>query len=58
MEESCKLNVALRYEATLDPKVFVLKARGELQIAIVFEQLRRKGFEFMLSRPPSDHDSK
>lgn len=51
LEESCRLNVALQYAPTDDPKIYTLKARGELQIAIVFEQLRRKGFEFMLARP-------
>ncbi len=51
LAESCKLNVALRYSETEDPKIFTLKGRGELQLAIVFEQLRRSGFEFMVSRP-------
>ena len=51
LEESCKLNVALKYDSTDDPKVFILKGRGELQLAIVFEELRRQGFEFMVSRP-------
>ncbi|HLE11198.1 MAG: GTP-binding protein TypA [Bdellovibrionales bacterium RIFOXYD12_FULL_39_22] len=51
LEESCRLNVALRYARTVDPKVFMLKGRGEFQLAIVFEELRRKGFEFMVSRP-------
>lgn len=49
--ESCRLNVALQYQATDDPKVFILKGRGELQLAIVFEELRRQGFELMLARP-------
>jgi GTP-binding protein len=51
LQESCRLNVALKYEATDDAKVFILKARGEFQLAIVFEELRRKNFEFMVSRP-------
>ena len=51
LEESIRTNVALQYEPTDDPKVFLLKGRGELQLAIVFEQLRRKGFEFMVGRP-------
>ena len=51
LEESCRLNVALKYEESNDPKVFMLKGRGEFQLAIVFEELRRKGFEFMVSRP-------
>ncbi len=51
LEESIRTNVALQYEPTDDPKVYLLKGRGELQLAIVFEQLRRKGFEFMVGRP-------
>lgn len=51
LEDSIRTNVALQYEGTDDPKVFILKGRGELQLAIVFEQLRRKGFEFMVGRP-------
>lgn len=49
--EATQKNVSLKYVTTSDPKVFELKARGELQIAIVFEELRRAGFELMLSRP-------
>ena len=51
LQESIRTNVALQYEGTDDPKVFILKGRGELQLAIVFEQLRRKGFELMVGRP-------
>lgn len=49
--ESCKKNVALKYAPTDDPKEYILKARGELQIAVVFEELRRSGYELMISRP-------
>lgn len=49
--DACRTNVALKYEGTDDPKVYKLKGRGELQLAIVFEELRRKGFELMVSRP-------
>jgi GTP-binding protein len=51
LTDSCRTNVSLKYVATDDPKVYQLKGRGELQLAIVFEELRREGFEFMLSRP-------
>jgi len=51
LQDSCRHNVSLKYSATDDPKVFKLMGRGELQLAIVFEELRREGFEFMLSRP-------
>lgn len=44
-------NVALRIEETETPEVFFLKARGELQISIVMENLRRDGGECMLARP-------
>lgn len=44
-------NVALRIEATDSPEVFILKARGELQVAIVMENLRRSGGECMVGRP-------
>ncbi|WP_158997106.1 translational GTPase TypA [Pigmentibacter ruber] len=44
-------NVALKIENTNSPEVFILKARGELQIAIVMENLRRSGGECMVGRP-------
>jgi GTP-binding protein len=44
-------NVALRVEETATPEVFILKARGELQVAIVVENLRRAGGECMVARP-------
>lgn len=51
LQEAVQNNVSLKYQETDDPKIFKLKGRGELQLAIVFEELRRKGFEFMASRP-------
>ncbi|MDH4468450.1 MAG: GTP-binding protein [Bacteriovoracaceae bacterium] len=51
LNEATRKNVSLKYAVTDDPKVYALKARGELQIAIVFEELRRSGYEVMLSRP-------
>ena len=51
LQEACRKNVSLQYEPTDDPKVFILKARGELQVAIVFEEIRRAGYELMISRP-------
>jgi GTP-binding protein len=46
-----RTNVSLKFEPTEDPKVFIMKARGELQIAVVFEEIRRQGFELMIARP-------
>ena len=51
LNEAIRKNVSLQYEPTEDPKVFILKARGELQVAIVFEEIRRAGFELMIARP-------
>lgn len=51
LQEAIKKNVSLAYAPTSDPKVFELKARGELQIAVVFEEIRREGFELMIARP-------
>lgn len=49
--DAIRKNVSLKYESTNDPKVFILKARGELQVAVVFEEIRRAGFELMIARP-------
>lgn len=49
--DACHHNVALKYEATEDPKVYKLMGRGELQLAIVFEEIRRQGYELMVGRP-------
>ncbi len=46
-----RTNVSLKFSPTDDPKVFVMKARGELQIAVVFEEIRRQGYELMIARP-------
>jgi GTP-binding protein len=44
-------NVSLRVEPTGSPEVFQLSARGELQVSIVMENLRRSGGECMVGRP-------
>src|SRR2546422_2268360 len=46
-----RTNVALRVEQTDDPKVFKVSGRGEMQIAILVEQMRREGHEVLVSRP-------
>jgi GTP-binding protein len=46
-----RTNVALRIAQTEDPKVFNVSGRGEMQIAILVEQMRREGFEVLVSRP-------
>lgn len=44
-------NVALRLEETSFPDQFRVLGRGELQFAILIEQMRREGFEFMVGKP-------
>lgn len=44
-------NVALRFEETDVPDQFRVLGRGELQFAILVEQMRREGSEFMIGRP-------
>lgn len=44
-------NVALKFEDSDTPDQFRVLGRGELQFAILIEQMRREGSEFMVGRP-------
>ena len=44
-------NVAIRVEDTGSPDSFRVSGRGELQLAILIEQMRREGFELNVARP-------
>jgi len=44
-------NVAIEIERTGDENTFEVKGRGELQLGVLIEQLRREGFELSVSRP-------
>jgi GTP-binding protein len=44
-------NVALRVEAAPNSDAYVVSGRGELQLAILIETMRREGFELSVSRP-------
>jgi GTP-binding protein len=44
-------NVSLQIEPAETPETFVVAGRGELQIAILIETMRRDGYEFNVSRP-------
>lgn len=46
-----RTNVALRIEQTDAPNIFIVSGRGEMQIAILVEQMRREGYEVLVSRP-------
>ena len=44
-------NVALKIEEATDKDSYVVSGRGELQLAILSETMRREGFELGVSRP-------
>ncbi len=44
-------NVSLQVMITERPNVFEVRGRGELQMAILIETMRREGYEFMVSKP-------
>jgi GTP-binding protein len=46
-----RTNVALRIAQTEAPNIFNVSGRGEMQIAILVEQMRREGHEVLVSRP-------
>jgi len=50
LEAEMKTNIAMRYENAGEGK-FKVSGRGELQITILAENMRREGFEFSLGRP-------
>ena len=46
-----RTNVALKVADTAAPNIFAVSGRGEMQIAILVEQMRREGYEVLVSRP-------
>ncbi|MDO5605879.1 MAG: translational GTPase TypA [Paracoccus sp. (in: a-proteobacteria)] len=44
-------NVAIRVEDTPGGEAFVVSGRGELQMGVLIENMRREGFELSISRP-------
>jgi GTP-binding protein len=44
-------NVAIQVEETESREVFLVKGRGEFQMAILIETMRREGFELSVGRP-------
>jgi GTP-binding protein len=51
LEREVMSNVSLRVEETPGREAFKVYGRGELQLSILVEQMRREGFELTLSRP-------
>jgi len=50
LEAEMNTNIAMNYEQTGEGS-FKVNGRGELQITILAENMRREGFEFSISRP-------
>ncbi|MCH9750628.1 MAG: GTP-binding protein, partial [Alphaproteobacteria bacterium] len=44
-------NVALKVERSTEAESFIVSGRGELQLAVLIETMRREGFELGVSRP-------
>jgi GTP-binding protein len=44
-------NVSIRVEPTESPEMMKVVGRGELQLSILIEMMRREGFEMQVSRP-------
>jgi GTP-binding protein len=51
LEREALTNVSVKLEPSESSETFQVAGRGELQIAILIETLRREGYEFSVSRP-------
>ncbi|HEY3136458.1 MAG TPA: translational GTPase TypA [Blastocatellia bacterium] len=51
LDKEALANVAIRIEATDSMDTFKVSGRGELQLAIMIEMMRREGYELQVSKP-------
>ena len=51
LQKELLTNVSIRVEDTETPESFRVLGRGELQLAILIETMRREGFEVMVGKP-------
>jgi len=51
LERECLTNVSIRVEPTDSADSYQVSGRGELQLAILIEMMRREGFEISVGRP-------
>jgi GTP-binding protein len=51
LQKELQTNVSIQVEKGETPDSFLVKGRGELQLAILIENMRREGYEFAVSRP-------
>jgi len=51
LDREAMSNISIRIERTDKLDTFAVSGRGELQLAVLIETLRREGYEFAVSRP-------
>ncbi len=51
LQSELQTNVSLIAEKTDSSDTFIVKGRGELQLSILMENMRREGYEFQVSKP-------
>ena len=51
LEKEALTNVSIRLEPTDTPDAFKVSGRGELQLAILIEMMRREGYEMSVGKP-------
>lgn len=51
LQKELQTNVSIRVEQTESADAFVVKGRGELQLSILIENMRREGYELQVSKP-------
>ena len=49
--KEAEINVAIKIEDTPGGEAFIVSGRGELQMGVLIENMRREGFELSISRP-------
>ncbi len=51
LKKETLLNVSMRVEESADRESYIVQGRGEFQMVILIETMRREGFEFCVGRP-------
>lgn len=51
LQRELQSNVSLKLEETGSADEFIIKGRGELQLSILIENMRREGYEFQIFKP-------
>ena len=51
LQMELQINVSITLDSTEARDAFIIKGRGELQLAVLIENMRREGYEFQVSKP-------